>query len=36
MNANHNTAPDSPDQLFAIDSLLDDEEKAVREGGLLT
>jgi glutaryl-CoA dehydrogenase len=27
---NHKTTPDSPDQLFDIDSLLDDEEKAVR------
>jgi glutaryl-CoA dehydrogenase len=27
---NHRTTPDSPDQLFDIDSLLDDEEKAVR------
>ena len=30
MKPKHNTAPDSPDQLFDIDSLLDDEEKAVR------
>mgnify|MGYP001791449140 CR=1 FL=1 len=30
MKPMHNAAPDSPDQLFDIDSLLDDEEKAVR------
>jgi glutaryl-CoA dehydrogenase len=30
MHPEHHTAPDSPDQLFDIDSLLDDEEKAVR------
>lgn len=30
MKPKHDTAPDSPDQLFDIDSLLDDEEKAVR------
>jgi glutaryl-CoA dehydrogenase len=30
MKPKHNTAPDSPDQLFDIDSLLNDEEKAVR------
>jgi glutaryl-CoA dehydrogenase len=30
MKPKHNAAPDSPDQLFDIDSLLDDEEKAVR------
>ena len=30
MNPKHSTVPDSPDQLFDIDSLLDDEEKAVR------
>jgi glutaryl-CoA dehydrogenase len=30
MKPKHNTVPDSPDQLFDIDSLLDDEEKAVR------
>jgi len=30
MKPKQNTAPDSPDQLFDIDSLLNDEEKAVR------
>ena len=30
MKPRHKTAPDSPDQLFDIDSLLNDEEKAVR------
>jgi glutaryl-CoA dehydrogenase len=30
MKPKNNTAPDSPDQLFDIDWLLDDEEKAVR------
>src|SRR5664280_1147982 len=30
MKPRHKTAPDSPDQLFDIDSLLSDEEKAVR------
>jgi glutaryl-CoA dehydrogenase len=30
MKPKHNGTPDSPDQLFDIDSLLDDEEKAVR------
>src|SRR5450631_174896 len=30
MKPNHNTVAHSPDQLFDIDSLLDDEEKAVR------
>jgi len=30
MKPKHTTSPDSPDQLFDIDSLLDDEEKAVR------
>ena len=30
MKPKQNTGPDSPDQLFDIDSLLDDEEKAVR------
>jgi glutaryl-CoA dehydrogenase len=30
MKPTRTTAPDSPDQLFDIDSLLDDEEKAVR------
>ena len=30
MKPQQNSAPDSPDQLFDIDSLLNDEEKAVR------
>jgi alkylation response protein AidB-like acyl-CoA dehydrogenase len=30
MKPQHSTVPDSPDQLFDLDSLLDDEEKAVR------
>jgi glutaryl-CoA dehydrogenase len=30
MKPSHKTAPDSPDQLFDIESLLNDEEKAVR------